>query len=69
METTFRRKGNVSDKSSYRTYEEWKLGNITPFLLDFNSSYRTYEEWKRFSCSIACAVSLSSYRTYEEWKL
>jgi len=35
-----------ANKSSYRTYEEWKLGKRGNFETDGDSSYRTYEEWK-----------------------
>jgi len=33
-------------KSSYRTYEEWKLSMVLHRRTQGQSSYRTYEEWK-----------------------
>jgi len=33
-------------RSSYRTYEEWKLAACHSANSFINSSYRTYEEWK-----------------------
>ena len=55
-------------KSSYRTYEEWKLETLSQTVQEVQSSYRTYEEWKRFRTETFLSRVVSSYRTYEEWK-
>jgi len=56
-------------KSSYRTYEEWKLQFLKQFHKFNQSSYRTYEEWKLDFCELRLKSAFRSYRTYEEWKL
>jgi len=38
-----------TNNGSYRTYEEWKRGEINETLQEGLGSYRTYEEWKRQS--------------------
>ena len=55
-------------RSSYRTYEEWKLVTLREKELIKLRSYRTYEEWKRCSFYNIKDVFVGSYRTYEEWK-
>jgi len=68
METSLQDRIFVSRLRSYRTYEEWKLGQLGIYISMNASSYRTYEEWKPIVCSYVGTVAVSSYRTYEEWK-
>jgi len=68
METSSAFQLALNSVSSYRTYEEWKLGLYGNTGYAEGGSYRTYEEWKRSSVSSSYTGQPSSYRTYEEWK-
>ena len=59
---------DVCIRSSYRTYEEWKLSPTLFISSIIACSYRTYEEWKHDGTCNNPIPSSSSYRTYEEWK-
>ena len=69
METHLNKHGRFCITSSYRTYEEWKLGNGWTAKDALGCSYRTYEEWKHHVHIYITTFIISSYRTYEEWKL
>ncbi len=62
------REAREGHKSSYRTYEEWKLPSIVQKAFRLHSSYRTYEEWKLPIRLKQNSPRKGSYRTYEEWK-
>jgi len=52
-------------KSSYPTYEEWKLfKRFVPNLDCFNSSYPTYEEWKLGWFTILTVVCVLPFLSY-----
>jgi len=46
------------NKSSYRTYEEWKPLAEAYDVMIGNGSYRTYEEWKPTTRDIASITFL-----------
>jgi len=67
METTIPQPNPHQERSSYRTYEEWKP-NVKLEIPNKNiGSYRTYEEWKPAHV-VSHKPVIGSYRTYEEWK-